>query len=101
MIPELGQFALLLALAVALVQGTLPLAGAARGNARWMALARPAAQAQFVLVVIAFACLAYAFVHNDFSVLYVAHELQLGAAAALPRRRRVGRRTKARCCCGC
>ncbi|MBE7419002.1 MAG: heme lyase CcmF/NrfE family subunit [Ideonella sp.] len=72
MIPELGQFALLLALAVALVQGTLPIIGAARGNATWMALARPAAQAQCALVVLAFVALAYAFASNDFSVLYVA-----------------------------
>jgi cytochrome c-type biogenesis protein CcmF len=72
MIPELGQVALLLALAVALIQGTLPLAGAARGRADWMALARPAAQTQFMLVLVAFLCLASAFVRNDFSVLYVA-----------------------------
>ncbi|WP_428425143.1 heme lyase CcmF/NrfE family subunit [Methylibium sp.] len=72
MIPELGQVALLLALAVALIQGTLPLAGAARGRADWMALARPAAQTQFMLVALAFACLVSAFVRNDFSVLYVA-----------------------------
>ncbi|HSB99309.1 MAG TPA: heme lyase CcmF/NrfE family subunit, partial [Burkholderiaceae bacterium] len=72
MIPELGQVALLLALAAALVQGTLPIAGAARGNALWMALARPAAQAQSLLVVIAFVALAYSFASNDFSVLYVA-----------------------------
>ena len=72
MIPELGQVALLLALAVALVQGTLPLLGAARGRADWMALARPAAQVQFALVALAFGCLASAFVRNDFSLLYVA-----------------------------
>jgi len=72
MIPELGQVACLLALAVALVQGTLPIAGAARGNRAWMALARPAAQTQCLLVVFAFAALAFSFAHNDFSVLYVA-----------------------------
>ena len=72
MIPEIGHFALIVALCVALVQGTLPLIGAARGMPRWMALARPAAQGQFVFVVIAYACLTYAFIHNDFSVLYVA-----------------------------
>jgi cytochrome c-type biogenesis protein CcmF len=71
-IPELGQVALLLALAVALVQGSLPIIGAARGDRAWMALARPAAQTQCLLVVFAFAMLAYAFAHNDFSVLYVA-----------------------------
>ena len=72
MIPELGQVALLLALAVALILGTVPLAGAARGRADWMALARPAAQTHFVLVASAFVFLASAFVRNDFSVLYVA-----------------------------
>ncbi|HWQ95595.1 MAG TPA: heme lyase CcmF/NrfE family subunit [Gammaproteobacteria bacterium] len=72
MIPEIGQLALLLALAVALVQGTLPIAGAARGRADWMALAHPAAQTQCLLVVIAFGCLAASFLQNDFSVLYVA-----------------------------
>jgi cytochrome c-type biogenesis protein CcmF len=72
MIPELGQIALLLALAVALILGTLPLVGAARGRADWMALARPAARAHALLVAVAFACLLASFVRNDFSVLYVA-----------------------------
>jgi cytochrome c-type biogenesis protein CcmF len=72
MMPELGQFALALALCLALVQGTLPLVGAARNNAALMAVARPAAQGQLVFVVLAFACLTYAFVTNDFSVQYVA-----------------------------
>ncbi|MGN6527768.1 MAG: heme lyase CcmF/NrfE family subunit [Burkholderiaceae bacterium] len=72
MIPELGQVALLLALAVALILGTLPLAGAALGRDSWMALARPAARAHGLLVAVAFACLVACFVRNDFSVLYVA-----------------------------
>lgn len=72
MIPELGQIALLLALSAALIQGTLPLIGAARNRADWMALARPAAQAQCALVALAFVCLASGFVRNDFSILYVA-----------------------------
>jgi cytochrome c-type biogenesis protein CcmF len=71
-IPELGQAALLLALAVALVQGTVPLVGAARGREDWMSLARPAAQAHFALVAVAFFCLASSFARNDFSLLYVA-----------------------------
>jgi cytochrome c-type biogenesis protein CcmF len=71
MIPELGQFALALALALALVQAFFPIAGAHRGNAAWMALARPAAQAQALLVALAFGCLTYSFVANDFSVAYV------------------------------
>ncbi len=71
MIPELGQFALIIALCIALVQGVLPIVGAARGEGAWMNVARPAAQGQFVFVAIAFGCLAYSFVTNDFSVLNV------------------------------
>ena len=72
MIPELGHFALIVALCIAIVQAVVPLVGSLRGNAAWMAVARPAAQGQFVFVAIAFGCLAYSFVHNDFSVLNVA-----------------------------
>jgi cytochrome c-type biogenesis protein CcmF len=72
MIPELGHFALIVALCIAGVQAVLPLIGAQRGDATWMALARPAAQGQLVFVVMAFACLAWSFVANDFSVLNVA-----------------------------
>jgi cytochrome c-type biogenesis protein CcmF len=73
MIPELGHFALIVALCVALLQGILPIAGAARGQPQWLATARPAALAQFGLVGFAFGCLAYAFLANDFSVAYVAN----------------------------
>ena len=72
MIPELGNFACVLALCVALAQCILPIAGSFSGNRRWMALARPAAAASFLLVSVAFACLIQAFVTNDFSVTYVA-----------------------------
>jgi len=72
MIPELGHFALILALLVAIVQSTLPLAGAALGAPRLMALARPAARVQCFMVVLAFVCLATAFAGNDFSVQNVA-----------------------------
>ncbi len=72
MIPEIGNFALVLALSVALIQGVVPMAGAARGRDEWMKLARPAAEAQFLLVLFAFGCLAVSFVQNDFSVMYVA-----------------------------
>jgi cytochrome c-type biogenesis protein CcmF len=70
-IPELGQFALVTALCLALVQGTLPLAGAAAGNLRWMELGRSAARAQCAFLIIAFVALSWSFAHNDFSVLYV------------------------------
>ena len=72
MIPEVGQFALILAFCLALIQAVLPIAGAARGNADWMALARPAAAGQFVFIAIAFGALEYAFLNDDFSVLFVA-----------------------------
>ncbi|CAN7351716.1 heme lyase CcmF/NrfE family subunit [Duganella sp. LjRoot269] len=72
MTPELGNFALILALCLALVQGSLPLLGAWRGNRRWIALARPAAAGQFVFVSFAFGCLLASFIANDFSVAYVA-----------------------------
>ena len=72
MIPEIGHFLLWLALGVALVLGTLPMAGAARSDAAWMALARPASLALFVLVAASTACLAASFIRFDFSVLYVA-----------------------------
>ncbi|HEY0334931.1 MAG TPA: heme lyase CcmF/NrfE family subunit [Stenotrophomonas sp.] len=72
MLPELGQILLVLALLVALLQAVLPLAGAHRGHAAWMAVARPAAYTQLALVAGAFAVLTHAFVVQDFSVAYVA-----------------------------
>ena len=72
MIPEIGHFSLILALSMALVQGVIPLIGAVRANESWMRMARPVAQGQFLFVATAFACLVYAFVTSDFSVMYVA-----------------------------
>ncbi len=72
MIPEIGQFALILALMLALAQATLPLIGAAKGIPQLVAMARPTAQAQFIFVLIAISCLGYSFITNDFSVLNVA-----------------------------
>ena len=72
MIPELGHFSLILALFVALAMGTLSVVGGQQGRADWMALARPGAQALWLLTAISFSCLAYAFMTNDFSVMYVA-----------------------------
>jgi cytochrome c-type biogenesis protein CcmF len=71
MIPELGHFSLILALMLALAQSVLPLVGAAKNHRPWMALARPAAQGQFLFVAFAFFCLAWSFANNDFSVLNV------------------------------
>jgi len=72
MIPEIGHFSLILALVVALALGSLSLAGGQLGRADWMALARPGAQALWLLTGFSFVCLSYAFYTNDFSVLYVA-----------------------------
>jgi cytochrome c-type biogenesis protein CcmF len=72
MIPEIGHFALILALAVALVQALLPLAGNWRRDPRLMVLARPATAAQGLCVLTAFGCLLWAFATDDFSVRYVA-----------------------------
>ncbi|CAN4278873.1 heme lyase CcmF/NrfE family subunit [Pseudoxanthomonas sp. LjRoot125] len=72
MLPELGQIALILALLTAVLQALLPLAGAHRGKAAWMDIARPAAYAQLWLVMLAFIALTVAFVQQDFSVKYVA-----------------------------
>jgi len=72
MIPELGHFALMLALLIAAIQGTLPIIGAARRMPAWIALARPVAQAQFVFVAFAWGVLAYSFITSDFSVANVA-----------------------------
>jgi len=72
MIPELGHFALILALLVALAQAVVPIAGAARRIEPWIAFARPAASMQFALILVAFGCLTWSFVTADFSVLYVA-----------------------------
>ena len=72
MLPELGQFALILALLLALAQTLLPTIGAWRGNAALLATARPIVVGQTVFVAIAFALLTQAFLQQDFSVAYVA-----------------------------
>ncbi|MFL9710358.1 heme lyase CcmF/NrfE family subunit [Methylobacillus sp. Pita1] len=72
MIPEIGHFSLVLALLVAVVQGVFPIAGAALRRPAWVALAKPCARLQFVLVALSTACLAYTFAVKDYSVLYVA-----------------------------
>ena len=72
MIPELGHFALILALLVAVVQAAVPLVGAARNDTALMNVAVPAARLQLVLVATAFALLAYSFATSDFSVENVA-----------------------------
>jgi cytochrome c-type biogenesis protein CcmF len=71
MIPELGHYALVLALVMALAQASLPMVGAARGIRPWMQLAKPAALAQFGFIAFAFLALMYSFASSDFSVAIV------------------------------
>lgn len=71
MIVELGHFALILAFCVAIVQAIVPLIGAHNRWPGWMAIAEPAATAQFVLTATAFGALTYAFVTSDFSLRLV------------------------------
>jgi cytochrome c-type biogenesis protein CcmF len=72
MITEIGHFALVLALCVALLQASLPLYGAARGDGLLIAWARPAALAQFLFIAIAFVALMHAYAVSDFSLANVA-----------------------------
>ena len=72
MIAELGHFALVLALVASLVQGSVPMIGAARGDAAWMAVARPAALGQLGMIAFAFFALMWCYVTSDFSVVNVA-----------------------------
>src|SRR3546814_6165004 len=69
---ELGHIALILALMVALVQGILPLVGAARRIQPWIALAPSDAFGQALLVAFAFGCLMYGHITSDFSIVNVA-----------------------------
>lgn len=71
MITELGHFALILAALVAVVQMIIPMIGAQKGWRGWMAVADPAATAQFALVAFSFGALTYAFVVSDFSLKLV------------------------------
>jgi cytochrome c-type biogenesis protein CcmF len=71
-IPELGQFALVLALCLATAQALFPLLGSLNNTPSWMAMARPLAWGQGFFLLIAFACLTQSFLVNDFSVRYVA-----------------------------
>ena len=73
MIPELGHFSLILALCTAICLSTLPLVGSFSGHRGWMAIAKPAAFAQLFFVGLSYACLTWAFITSDFSVLYAAN----------------------------
>ena len=77
MIPEIGHFALILALCVAIFLSVIPMLGSFVNQRSWMAFARPAAQVQFLLVGISYAILTHAFLIHDFSVSYVANTSNL------------------------
>jgi cytochrome c-type biogenesis protein CcmF len=68
MTPEIGHFALALALALALVQSVVPILGASRGNLLWMRSAQTSSLAQMFFVAVAFAALMRSFVVSDFTV---------------------------------
>jgi len=72
MMPDIGHYALMLALVVALLQGVLPLIGLSNNNEKLFAFATPMARIQSILVILSFLILDYAFYANDFSVYYVA-----------------------------
>lgn len=72
MIPELGQYALILALGLALIQIIFIVHGLIKQDIPFLASVRVMSLGQFLLVGISFAALTYALIFNDFSVAYVA-----------------------------
>jgi cytochrome c-type biogenesis protein CcmF len=72
MIPEIGHFFLVVALCLAVAQSLFGLAGPLTGRRAWSAVTRPVVAGQFVFTAAAFGILTYAFIVNDFSVMYVA-----------------------------
>jgi cytochrome c-type biogenesis protein CcmF len=72
MIAELGHFSLILTLCMALVLGIVPIIGAFRGLAGWIAVAKPAAFAQLLFMALSYGCLTYSCLTHDFSVKYIA-----------------------------
>lgn len=74
MIPELGHFALIIAFCLSLILAVVPMWGAQTGNGVLMASSRSLSVGLFTFVAIAFACLVYAFLQDDFSVVYVANQ---------------------------
>ncbi|MGB6452661.1 MAG: c-type cytochrome biogenesis protein CcmF, partial [Steroidobacteraceae bacterium] len=72
MLPELGHFALILAMLLAFLQALFGIAGPALNRERWIAATVPAVAGQFVMVATAVGCLVMSFVNFDFSVRYVA-----------------------------
>ncbi len=100
MIAEIGHFALIVSLSLAILLSVLPLVGASRNNTLLMNTARPLAWGMFFLLSISFAVLLWAFYINDFTVQYVASNSNselLGTIASLL----YGARMKVHYCFGC
>jgi len=72
-VPELGEYALILALCLSALLTVVPMVGASRGNMLWMGFARPLSKGMFLFTLLSFLCLGWAFLSNDFSVVYVAN----------------------------
>lgn len=73
LIPELGHFALIIALLMAVLQSVMPLAGAATRRPLWMAYGHPMATGQFLFIAVAYVCLTASYALDDFSVANVAN----------------------------
>ncbi|MCH8496880.1 MAG: heme lyase CcmF/NrfE family subunit [Marinobacter sp.] len=73
MLPEIGHFALIISLILAILLSVVPLVGALMGREMLQSFARPLTVGTFVFVAIAYYCLTHAFMVDDFSVAYVAH----------------------------
>ena len=73
MAAEIGLVALILAMCLTVILSILPLAGSFNGNLRWMAQGRSLSYGTFLFVLLAFLCLLWAFLTDDFSVTYVAN----------------------------
>ncbi len=74
MIPEVGHYALILALCLAVIQSVIPLIGSHKRYSSWVEVAFPAALGQTLFITISFICLTYAFTVDDFSVGYTARQ---------------------------
>lgn len=71
MIAELGHFALIIALTMAVLQSVVPMVGSFKGYSDWMRLGSSLSIGQLLFVAISFVCLVIAFLNDDFSLKYV------------------------------
>jgi len=99
MIPELGNFALVLALSLSLLLGVLPMLGVYRNNHLLMSLSRPLCAGIWVFMLVSFGCLAHAFLTDDFSVP-TWQGIQIPCCRRSINSRQSGGGMKARCCYG-